>query len=452
MTELGVSIIIPVYNLATTLPETIASIYAQTYVNWEVIIVDNNSQDETLTIAKNLALQESRIQVAIEPQQGASIARNRGIKLAKFDWLLFLDADDWIAPQYLEKMTKAIALNPTLDAVHCGWVRVTPDGRCSSDKHGPHKSDIFEILSRYCTFPPHACVIRKTKVEEVGGFEVLPCCQDWDFWQRIARSGAKFAAIPDVMAFYRMRPGSISKSGTQCFLNAMRIVTLAYRPDPRVSNPLPAYANGLKTKDIQTKKLIVSAWFGGLLIAFGQNASEMMKLIEDNSDSNLNPYIIANSLFESISVAQCKLPSDWYQIWPQLENLITDFLGTLEKQSGTVALATRTRRILERLILENTENQEEITIGNTHAIKIEITAPIPDIYPPTQTDRLHCWITMSNTRLGSLELPITNGVVKSWVIKAAIPTKFVWVTLQKILIQKLKFFYHYIRFKKYSNL
>lgn len=452
MSELSVSIIIPVYNAATTLPKTIESIYAQTYGNWEVIIVDNNSQDETLTIAKNIALQDSRIQVAIETQQGASLARNCGIKLAKFDWLLFLDGDDWIAPQYLEKMTKAIALDPTVDGIHCGWMRVTADGRYTSGKNGPHKSDIFIILSRYCTFTIHSCVIRKSKVEAVGGFEPLHSCQDWDLWQRIARSGAKFAAIPDVMAFYRMRPGSISNSGTQCFLDAMRIVTLAYAPDPRVSNPLPAYANGLKTKDIQTKKLILSAWFAGLLIGRGQNASHLLKLIENNFDPNLNPYTIANSLFESTLISAGKINSDWYQIWPNVENLITDFLVALENQSGTVALATRTRRILERLILENTANQDEITIGNTHAIKIELTTPIADIHPPAQADRLHCWITMSGTRLGSLELPITNGIVKSWVIKAAIPTKFVWVNLQKLLIQKLKYLYHYIRFLKYSNL
>ncbi|MGF1482212.1 MAG: glycosyltransferase family 2 protein [Cyanophyceae cyanobacterium] len=97
-----VSIVIPAHNSAATLEETLSSVRAQTFAEWEAIIVNDGSFDQTETVAQCLADEDSRIQVVRQPQGGVSAARNTGIVRAQHDWLLFLDADDWLAPAHLE--------------------------------------------------------------------------------------------------------------------------------------------------------------------------------------------------------------------------------------------------------------------------------------------------------------------------------------------------------------
>lgn len=86
---MNVSVIIPAYNAAQTLAETIQSLQAQTIPNWEVIIIDDGSTDETAEIATKLALEDSRLRVITQANAGVCIARNRGIEEARFDWLLW---------------------------------------------------------------------------------------------------------------------------------------------------------------------------------------------------------------------------------------------------------------------------------------------------------------------------------------------------------------------------
>ncbi|MGB8691231.1 MAG: glycosyltransferase family A protein, partial [Microcoleus sp.] len=124
---MNVSIIIPAYNSAETIAETLTSVQAQTVSHWEAIIVDDGSSDRTTEVA-NQFVTDRRIRLLSQSNQGVSVARNAGIALAKFDWLLFLDADDWISPLYLEKMAAALQKDPSLDAIHCGGIRINPDG------------------------------------------------------------------------------------------------------------------------------------------------------------------------------------------------------------------------------------------------------------------------------------------------------------------------------------
>lgn len=105
---MNISVIIPAHNAAGTLAETLESLRAQTFTDWEAIVVDNGSNDGTQAIATSFAEKDHRIRVVNELQKGVSIARNTGIRTAHFDWLLFLDADDWILLQHLVRMTHAI--------------------------------------------------------------------------------------------------------------------------------------------------------------------------------------------------------------------------------------------------------------------------------------------------------------------------------------------------------
>ena len=97
----NVSVVIPAHNAEETIAKTLQSLLAQTLLNWEAIVVDDGSVDRTVEVIKAVASQDSRIRVVSQSNMGVSAARNTGIHLAQSDWLLFLDADDWIAPDHL---------------------------------------------------------------------------------------------------------------------------------------------------------------------------------------------------------------------------------------------------------------------------------------------------------------------------------------------------------------
>ena len=163
------SIIMPAYNAAATLEEAVDSVRAQSSVEWELIIIDDGSTDDIPPIADRLAAADPRIRVVHQVNRGEAGARNAGLALARGAWVAFLDADDWIAPDFLARMTAALRADPTLDAVHCRWARVAADGTEIADGYQPPIGTMFDVWARRSAFPVHACVVRREVVERLGG-------------------------------------------------------------------------------------------------------------------------------------------------------------------------------------------------------------------------------------------------------------------------------------------
>ncbi|OUL28411.1 glycosyl transferase family 2 [Nostoc sp. T09] len=438
MPILRVSVVIPAHNAAQTIAETIKSLLCQTYPHWEAIVVDDGSTDETAAIAHQFTSKDSRIRTVSQSNQGVCAARNTGIDLANFDWLLFLDADDWLAPQHLEKMTAALAADSSLDAVHCGWSRVAADGTLYNQKYAPALADMFPLFVRSCAFVIHACLIRKSLIEAVGRFDTSLCiCEDWDLWQRIARSGARFGAVREILALYRMRPSSLSRNGNQFFTDAIRVLTQGYSSDPRVPNPHHDYVDGLKSNQLASQKLYWASWCAGLFLGVGQDARHLLQLIKDEYARNLDPLWIAECIFESSLLPNCQLPTVWYKLWPNVNQYLNDFLQALESQSHTTGLTRRTSTLLERMVLQHAQINEPITIGTTHGVCLDLTQPIVDIHTPASSERLYCIVKMEGIELGSIELPICDGLVASWVIQDAIASQFAWQILGRFFEQTI---------------
>jgi peptidoglycan/xylan/chitin deacetylase (PgdA/CDA1 family) len=436
MPTLNVSIVIPAYNAAATINKTLESLQAQTLRDWEAIVVNDGSGDETAAIASQFAARDSRIRAVNQSQQGVCAARNKGISLARFDWLLFLDSDDWISPEFLEKMTSAIACDPSLDAVHCGWVRVTPDGQPLSEDYCQQSGDLFANFARTCAFAIHACIVRRSLVEAVGKFNPsLRTCEDWDLWQRIARTGARFGAVKEVLAYYRMRPDSVSIDGAQFLTDALPVIIQGHSPDPRVSNPKPAHANGQPVEQLPGAKFHAVCWAAGLMLSAGKDPLPLLEKVGEEQDPSLEPYLVAYAIFYAAIIPSCQSFSAWEQLWPGLENWITQFLIALEQQSMTRGLARRSQVILERLILEHSKFTSVCTVGSSHAVRLEVIEPIVDIDPPQLVEHLYCVLTMEGTELGRLELPVCDGLVTSWVLKDAIASQFAWQILGRFFEQ-----------------
>jgi glycosyltransferase involved in cell wall biosynthesis len=182
----GVSVIIPTYNRAGRLLRAISSALYQTFTDFEVIVVDDGSDDETADCLKPVT---DRIKYIRHPDNlGVSAARNRGIKASQFPFIAFLDSDDYWLPGKLSTQMAFFKGNP--EAVACQteeiWIRngirVNPGKR-----HLKPSGDIFVPSLRLCLVSPSAIMLKRSLLDEVGLFdEDFPACEDYELWLRIS--------------------------------------------------------------------------------------------------------------------------------------------------------------------------------------------------------------------------------------------------------------------------
>ena len=300
------------------------------------------------------AERDARFRVITRCNGGESAARNSGIALARYDWLLFLDGDDWISPQHLERMTNELISDPELDAVHCGYARVASDGTLVAEKYAPPTGDLFSTLARRAAFPVHACIVRKSLVEKVGKFDIsLRTSPDWDLWQRIARTGALFGVVREVLAFYRMSPNAASLDACQLFKDGFRVLKQGHSSDARVRNSHPDHVNGEPPEGIQSQEFYLLSWCAGLLIGSGKETRALLEMVRGEHYSDLYPDAVAQCIFEAVPLPTCQPPQAWEKLWPTMQDRVEDFFVALEKQSMAPDLARRAMSSLKRMILKS---------------------------------------------------------------------------------------------------
>jgi glycosyltransferase involved in cell wall biosynthesis len=180
-----ISIVIPTYNRASFLKEAIDSVLSQTYRDFELIVVDDGSTDDT---PKLLLPYGKKIKVITKANKGPSAARNRGIKAAKGDWMAFLDSDDIWKPDKLEKQVQFIKDNPEIKICQTEEIWIRNGKRVNPrKKHEMHSGWIYEQCLPLCIVSPSSVVIHRDVFEKVGLFdETMLACEDYDLWLRIA--------------------------------------------------------------------------------------------------------------------------------------------------------------------------------------------------------------------------------------------------------------------------
>ena len=350
-----VSVIIPAYNAADTIADALESLLGQTSRHWDAIVVDDGSSDRTADVVERFVQRDGRIRLLRQSNRGEGAARNAGIARARCDWLLFLDADDWISPLHLERLGGVLASDPGLDAVHCGYARVAADGTQVADNFVPPSGDLFSTLARRAAFPVHSCIVRKSLVEEVGYFDTsLQRSADWDLWQRVARTGACFGAVPEVLAYYRIREHSISMDARQVLEAGLRVLRRGHSRDSRVPNPHPAHANGLPPERMRDQVYYLLCWCAGLALGAGEDTLPLLDSIGNDRCTELFPDAIAKCIFEAAPLPTSRARHCWEALWPELRSRVREFLTALEEHSGTPNLAPRTVEALKTRILKHT--------------------------------------------------------------------------------------------------
>lgn len=433
-----VSVIVPAYNAADTLAKTLDSVLAQTVPDWEVLVVDDGSTDGTVEVAERYAARDRRIRVVTGLHAGVSAARNEGLRLAAQPWVLFLDADDWIVPAYLERMLGFLRAHPETDAVHCGWGYVAGDGSVyveRTDYTLAGRRDLFDVFARVCAISIHACVLRTALVRDLGGFDpALAVCEDWDLWQRVARAGARFGMVEELLALYRLRPGSASKNAVVLLDQGLQVIARGRAPDPRVPHPAPQHAQGLPDDGSADElRYYLLAYAAGLALGGGQDPAPLLERLAGRRAPDLDPEGVATSLAVSAPVPAGEAPRAWPRRYPALAGPLGGFLEALERQTGALALTQRTLASLEAWILRHPDVARPCTVGAAHAAAVEITRPLSDMSLPG-IERLHVQVLADGVPLGWLALPVCDGQVPADVLADAMAATHGWAVLRAFFL------------------
>jgi len=219
--SLKVSVIIPTHNRANLLKKAIESVFKQTYKNFEVIVVDDGSTDNTKEICSKLSFEHLRC-VCQENSGGAAKPKNRGIKMAQGEYIAILDDDDEWLPEKLEKQVKFLENHPEIDIVGCNYlINGTKEYKIpeyknvlkrilATDDMGPgsimmYRRKVFDKPARNAS--------RHSDAGGVGGFdENLRSGQDKEMRIRLADKGYKFDFVREPLVIYRTGHNNISSS------------------------------------------------------------------------------------------------------------------------------------------------------------------------------------------------------------------------------------------------
>lgn len=202
-----VSVVIPCYNQGAYIQEAIDSVKAQTYADWEIIITDDGSDDEA-TLQKLKDLKSVGFNIIESTNSGVSAARNKGIAASTGEFILPLDADDKIAPKYLEEAIKIMHEKPEVKLVYCDCEYFGTINGLSLLPSFSMKGMLYENLIF------NAAVLRKAAFLQTGGYDetFLTGWEDWEFWLRYIQSEDEVFKLPDTYFFYRIKEDSRNNS------------------------------------------------------------------------------------------------------------------------------------------------------------------------------------------------------------------------------------------------
>ena len=181
---MDISVVIPTYNRYDFLKRALASVYAQTYLPKEVIVIDDGSTDNTANIQKDFPT----IKYIYQENAGVSSARNTGIKSGTYEWIAFLDSDDTWHKDKLSEQVLFHQKNPNIFISYTDekWIRDSKEVKVPK-KFRKFGGDIFNECLSHCIIAPSASLLHRSLFEKVAYFdESLEVCEDYDLWLQIA--------------------------------------------------------------------------------------------------------------------------------------------------------------------------------------------------------------------------------------------------------------------------
>jgi glycosyltransferase involved in cell wall biosynthesis len=219
-----VSVVIPCYNQGTFVREALDSVFAQTWKNWEVVIVNDGSSDGTARVLDSI--DHPSVRVIHQENRGLPEARNAGVRASRGEYFLPLDADDLIHPELIEACARVLLAEPALG--FCYTDLRTFGEETAVRRHGPYNFH-RQLLYNDVTV---TALVRKRAWEAAGGYDPRgPAgAEDWDFWLRCGKQGWHGRLVRRPLFLYRLRAGSMwSLARTR--MDAIKAQLRALHPD-----------------------------------------------------------------------------------------------------------------------------------------------------------------------------------------------------------------------------
>lgn len=227
-----VSIIMPAYNAARYLSESVESVRCQTFVDWELIVIDDGSEDETAEIAKRFAVSDARVRVISQANGGQASARNSGLAAARGDLIAFLDADDlWVCDK-LERQV-AVMEKTGVDLVYTDGEFFCDEGELGENDGFdivPGKiegAEMFSLLFQRNRIATLSVLVRKSCLDTAGGFDPdrkYQNCEDYDVWLTLANSGVVFYGMPEKLMRYRRHSGAATLTPSKLLKPMLEVI------------------------------------------------------------------------------------------------------------------------------------------------------------------------------------------------------------------------------------
>jgi len=421
-----VSIILPAYQAEATLDRAIASLLKQSVADLEVIVVDDGSTDGTAAVAQEWVKKDSRVRLLSKTNGGASSARNLGMSKATGRWIGFLDSDDWFDTSFLQKLLAILERHPDAGVVYCDFALVDNDGRVLEEQRVPVLSDPFGILARSCVLSVHCALTRSDIMARAGRFdESLDLNEDWDLWQRIARTGTEFRGIQEILAFYYTRPESLSRRPRSLLVDGLEVIDRICRADPAVPSQDPRYANGLPAEEKPSMQLDWLLMCAANAIALGEDAVEYFDLVKDMDGVTMQAEDGASTLLGGLAFALCTDAPGLAPSWPVIGPKVDAFWAALGQRIGHARAIDTARFLIHDRIFEADARNQPFEATAILPAYVDIDESLADI-DATGRDTVVAQIAKGQTVLAWIEMPggavipaaalaeVISGVMLHW--------------------------------------
>lgn len=230
------AVVLPAYNAAEHIGDSIRSLLVQTEPPQQIIVCDDGSDDD---ITAAVAPFEDHVTLVRQPNRGPAAARNAGARLVETDWILFLDADDWVSEDLLERSRHTASSDAAVDLLAVDALGVDHRTRNVLYRHYErasfaHAQQRRAILEQ--NFLLTGVSVRRAAWARIGGFdESLPICEDWDCWMRMILSGSRVALLDGGLLFRRHHDHNLS-SDRHGMLSGRLEVLRRVQQDPRLDH------------------------------------------------------------------------------------------------------------------------------------------------------------------------------------------------------------------------
>ena len=238
-----VSVIVPAYNVSKYIPEALASLEKQTFSDFEVLVVDDGSTDDTVAVVQKFCQRDNRFSLLQKPNGGLSSARNYGIRHAKGEYIALLDGDDIYHRDKIATHVARLYDKPDVGVVYSASQTIRDDGKptfISLSGKPVHQNPLLALLCKNFVGHGSNAVFRRCLIDEVGGFdENLRSWEDVDLWLRIAAMQKwRFFREKRVLCYYRVRPSGLSFNLVQMRNSGTIVIETAYQRSPELIKPM----------------------------------------------------------------------------------------------------------------------------------------------------------------------------------------------------------------------